>query len=93
MAPPGIAAEPAAGEVKGELPATTEAPTTNVPKHRFGFPKNLKEGVSLSHWLKTVQGDPLLDHRTTPDLPTSADIVIIGSGVCLLHSVNDNTPT
>ncbi|KAL4748649.1 hypothetical protein BDW72DRAFT_205452 [Aspergillus terricola var. indicus] len=28
-----------------------------------------------------VQGDPLLNHRTTPDLPSSADIVIIGSGI------------
>ncbi|KAL4875625.1 FAD dependent oxidoreductase [Aspergillus karnatakaensis] len=46
---------------------------------RFGFPK---EGqYSLSYWLGGVQGDPLLYHRTTPELPSSADIVIIGSGM------------
>ncbi|KAL5333332.1 FAD dependent oxidoreductase-domain-containing protein [Aspergillus crustosus] len=46
---------------------------------RYGFPK---EGeYSLSYWLQGVQGDPLLNHRTTPELPASADIVIIGSGM------------
>lgn len=43
------------------------------------FPK--RHGRSLSHWLAIVQGDPLLAHRTTDDLPSSADIVVIGSGV------------
>ena len=44
-----------------------------------GFPK---EGpYSLSYWLQGVQGDPLLNHRTTPELPSSVDIVVIGSGV------------
>ncbi|KAL4995649.1 FAD dependent oxidoreductase-domain-containing protein [Aspergillus recurvatus] len=46
---------------------------------RFGFPKEGR--YSLSYWLRGVQGDPLLNHRTTPDLPSSADIVIIGSGM------------
>jgi hypothetical protein len=44
-----------------------------------GFPKRVN--YSVSHWLQSVQGDPLLDHRTTPRLPPSADVVIIGSGV------------
>ncbi|KAJ4523235.1 hypothetical protein HRR78_000730 [Exophiala dermatitidis] len=43
------------------------------------FPK--RHGRSLSHWLAIVQGDPLLAHRTTDDLPSSADIVVIGSGM------------
>jgi hypothetical protein len=52
---------------------------TTVLHDRFGFPK--QDGYSMSHWLQGVQGDALLDHRTTPDMPPSADIVIIGSGV------------
>lgn len=59
----------------------------NVSDHAFpdvdgnwtGFPK--QTGQSLSYWLQGVRCDPLLDHRSTPDLPASADIVIIGSGV------------
>ncbi|OJJ60517.1 hypothetical protein ASPSYDRAFT_197969 [Aspergillus sydowii CBS 593.65] len=48
-------------------------------KPRYGFPK---EGpYSLSYWLQGVQGYPLLNHRTTTELPSSADIVIIGSGL------------
>ena len=46
---------------------------------RFGFPK--RDNYSISYWLQSVQGDPLLDHRTTPELPPSSDIVVIGSGV------------
>lgn len=49
----------------------------------FGFPK--RTNYSISHWLQSVQGDPLLDHRTTPELPASADIVIIGSGVSVFR--------
>lgn len=48
---------------------------------RYGFPK--LDGYSLSHWLQGVQGDELLGHRSTPEIPQSADIVIIGSGVSL----------
>ncbi|KAL1407892.1 hypothetical protein Q8F55_007328 [Vanrija albida] len=39
------------------------------------------EGMSISHWLQTVRSDPLLDHRTTRDLPDSAEAVVIGSGI------------
>ncbi|KIV87380.1 hypothetical protein PV11_02930 [Exophiala sideris] len=46
---------------------------------RYGFPK--KNGYSLSYWLRGVQKDPLFNHRTTAELPASADIVIIGSGM------------
>ncbi|KAJ7454573.1 DAO-domain-containing protein [Mycena galericulata] len=41
----------------------------------------IPRGMSLSHWLQGVRASPLLDHRTTEDLPTSADVVIIGSGM------------
>jgi hypothetical protein len=56
-----------------------EAVSTGIPQERFGFPK--QDGPSLSYWLQGVRSDHLLDHRTTPELPLSADIVIIGSGV------------
>ncbi|KAJ6535049.1 DAO-domain-containing protein [Mycena capillaripes] len=36
--------------------------------------------MSLSYWLQSVRSNPLLDHRTTPELPKSGDVVIIGSG-------------
>lgn len=67
---------------------TTDSPAVlNVSDHAFpdvdgnwtGFPK--QTGQSLSYWLQGVRCDPLLDHRSTPELPASADIVIIGSGV------------
>ncbi|EED12969.1 conserved hypothetical protein [Talaromyces stipitatus ATCC 10500] len=45
----------------------------------YGFPK--RTGYSISHWLQSVEGDPLLEHRTTSELPQSADVVIIGSGM------------
>lgn len=51
------------------------------PQTRVGFPK--RKGYTLSHWLHDVQGNPLLNHRTTPELPQSADIAVIGSGVCI----------
>ncbi|KAJ7253268.1 FAD dependent oxidoreductase-domain-containing protein [Mycena rebaudengoi] len=38
-------------------------------------------GMSLSYWLQGVRASPLLDHRTTEELPKSADVVIIGSGL------------
>ncbi|WWD17602.1 hypothetical protein CI109_102043 [Kwoniella shandongensis] len=41
----------------------------------------LAEGMSLSHWLATVRNNPLLDHRTTEELPKEAEVVIIGSGI------------
>ncbi|KAJ5166236.1 uncharacterized protein N7482_005017 [Penicillium canariense] len=52
---------------------------TGLAQMSFGFPK--KHNYSLSHWLQSVHGDALLDHRTTPELPQSVDIVIIGSGI------------
>ncbi|CAM1503167.1 Fc.00g079430.m01.CDS01 [Cosmosporella sp. VM-42] len=52
---------------------------TNIGGGDVGFPR--KSGSSVSYWLQGVQGDPLLNHRTTPELPSSADIVVIGSGI------------
>jgi len=49
---------------------------------RTGFPK--ASGQSLSYWLQGVRCDPLLDHRSTEELPDEADTVIIGSGVSLI---------
>ena len=46
---------------------------------RTGSPK--QGGQSLSYWLQQVRCDPLLDHRTTNELPQEADTVIIGSGL------------
>ncbi|KAI4610850.1 hypothetical protein J4E80_007879 [Alternaria sp. BMP 0032] len=46
---------------------------------RTGFPK--QGGQSLSYWLQQVRCDPLLDHRTTDELPQEANTVIIGSGI------------
>lgn len=51
----------------------------DIDGHWTGFPK--PTGQSLSYWLQGVRCDPLLDHRTTPELPAFADTVIIGSGV------------
>jgi glycine/D-amino acid oxidase-like deaminating enzyme len=53
------------------------SPPTNPA--RTGFPK--QGGQSLSYWLQQVRCDPLLNHRTTEDLPNDADTVIIGSGI------------
>lgn len=67
---------------------TADSPAVlNVSDHAFpdidgnwtGFPK--QTGQSLSYWLQGVRCDPLLDHRSTSELPASADIVVIGSGV------------
>ncbi|KAJ4364988.1 hypothetical protein N0V83_008604 [Neocucurbitaria cava] len=58
-----------------EYASTPAAPD----RHRTGFPK--QGGQSLSYWLQQVRCDPLLDHRTTKDLPKEADTVIIGSGI------------
>ena len=53
----------------------------------------LSSGMSSSLWLETVRNNPLLDHRTTPQLPNNADVVIIGSGVgipwCLVSSMDN----
>lgn len=65
------------------VPDTVKASSAPDFQKRYGFPK--KDGYSLSYWLRGVQNDPLLDHRTTTELPVSADIVIIGSGVGVAH--------
>ncbi|KAL6238259.1 hypothetical protein BDW75DRAFT_228082 [Aspergillus navahoensis] len=61
-------------------PSVTESPSGDAARStRFGFPKVGR--YSLSYWLRGVQGDPLLNHRTTLDLPSSTDILIIESGM------------
>lgn len=62
-------------------PAPSSALSAADTQTHAGFPK--QKGFTLSHWLQDVQGNPLLNHRTTPELPQSADIAIIGSGVCI----------
>ncbi|KAH7177066.1 FAD dependent oxidoreductase [Dactylonectria macrodidyma] len=51
----------------------------NAAQKSFGFPK--PDGHLLSHWLQDAESDLLLNHHTTPELPTSVDIVVIGSGM------------
>ncbi|WWC86544.1 uncharacterized protein L201_001421 [Kwoniella dendrophila CBS 6074] len=41
----------------------------------------LEKGMSLSLWLQSVRNNPLLNHRTTEELPKTADVVVIGSGI------------
>ncbi|KAK6904380.1 hypothetical protein I203_105192 [Kwoniella mangroviensis CBS 8507] len=41
----------------------------------------LESGMSLSHLLATVRNNPLLDYRSSEELPSKADVVIIGSGI------------
>lgn len=66
-------------------PASLPLPTPSNQKRdlafqmRSGFPK--KDTRTKSYWLQDVQGDPLLNHRTTAEMPSAADIVVIGSGV------------
>ncbi|KAL6399729.1 FAD dependent oxidoreductase [Ilyonectria robusta] len=60
-------------------PAPSSALSAADTQTHAGFPK--QKGFTLSHWLQDVQGNPLLNHRTTPELPQSADIAIIGSGM------------
>lgn len=50
-----------------------------IPASTNTFP--LAEGMCLSYWLQGVRSNPLLDHRSSDDIPTEADVVIIGSGV------------
>ncbi|KAK7214663.1 hypothetical protein V2G26_002666 [Clonostachys chloroleuca] len=44
----------------------------------YSFPKDSRP---LSTWLQDMQGHHLMNHRTAPGLPATADIVIIGSGL------------
>lgn len=78
-----ISAGAAEGIIKPEVSAVmnvADYATADIDGHWTGFPK--ATGQSLSYWLQGVRADPLLDHRTTPNLPSSADVVVIGSGVC-----------
>lgn len=50
-----------------------------IPASTKTFP--LAEGMSLSYWLQGVRSNPLLDHRSSEEIPAEADVVIIGSGV------------
>lgn len=59
-----------------EYASTPALPSETAPT---GFPR--QTGQSLSYWLQQVRNDPLLDHRTTPNLPACASTVIIGSGI------------
>lgn len=70
-----------------EVTLSDTSAALNVEEHasaqpeqvRTGFPK--QGGQSQSYWLQQVRCDPLLDHRTTDQLPKEADTVVIGSGV------------
>jgi hypothetical protein len=67
---------------EARVPDVEEHTSNGTAQQHSGFPK--LDGRSLSHWLQIAQGDPLLNHRTTPVLPPTADFVIIGSGVSIL---------
>jgi hypothetical protein len=64
-----------------EVPDVNEHASNDTAQKSSGFPK--PHGRSVSHWLQIVQEDPLLNHRSTPELPPTADVVIIGSGVSI----------
>ncbi|KAJ4357796.1 uncharacterized protein N0V89_002372 [Didymosphaeria variabile] len=74
----GSAAEVTLPDNPAVLNVDEHAPTPLSPG-RTGFPK--QSGQSLSYWLQQVRSDPLLDHRTTKQLPKETDTVIIGSGI------------
>ena len=50
-----------------------------VAQEITGLP--VADGMCLSYWLQGVRNNALLNHRTKADLPRTAEIVIIGSGV------------
>ncbi|KAJ7828063.1 DAO-domain-containing protein [Mycena olivaceomarginata] len=62
----------------GSSPSTLKAATGGVEGGK-SFP--IPEGMSLSYWLQGVRASPLLDHRTTEELPEFAEVVIIGAGM------------
>ncbi|KAK0481022.1 hypothetical protein EDD18DRAFT_1468404 [Armillaria luteobubalina] len=43
-----------------------------------GFPS---PNACLSFWLQGVRSSPLIGHCTTEELPTTGDVIIIGSGI------------
>ncbi|KAF7378109.1 FAD-dependent oxidoreductase [Mycena sanguinolenta] len=55
-----------------------ETPVKPRVKGGEAFPT--QNGMSLSHWLQSVRSNPLLDYRSTPELPEYAEVVIIGGG-------------
>lgn len=59
-----------------------------APNSGCGFPK--PGGGSISHWLQGALEDPLFNYRSTSELPSSADIVIIGSGVSIKTTFSDH---
>ncbi|WVO24383.1 uncharacterized protein IAS62_005749 [Cryptococcus decagattii] len=63
-------------------------------RHMTGLP--LESGFCLSLWLQTVRNNPLLNHRTTEELPKEAEVVIIGSGIsgslCALSLLQNPDP-
>ena len=75
---PGSASSVATEKASTSLNVEEHASSARDPR-RTGFPK--QGGQSLSYWLQQVRCDPLLNHRTTDDLPKDADTVIIGSGI------------
>lgn len=64
-------------------PVGTEGQSGSTDKARPSTAYPLEHGMSVSLWLETVRNNPLLDQRTTPELPATAEVVIIGSGVSL----------
>ncbi|KAI0004438.1 DAO-domain-containing protein [Xylariaceae sp. FL0662B] len=75
----GVAIATTTPKLHASLNVLDEYASAGTDGHWTGFPK--PSGQSLSYWLQGVRCDPLLDHRTTPELPPSADTVIIGSGI------------
>ncbi|WWC99984.1 hypothetical protein V866_006893 [Kwoniella sp. B9012] len=70
-------------DLEGSLPPVGDEGTGRSSKLEKQIPRTgrpLEVGMSLSLWLQTVRNNPLLNHRTTEDLPKTADVVIIGSG-------------
>ncbi|KAJ7627132.1 DAO-domain-containing protein [Roridomyces roridus] len=63
----------------GSSSSASKTPSSVGVEGGKAFP--IPDGMSLSHWLQGVRASPLLDHRTTQDLPTAADVVVIGSGM------------
>ncbi|OCF32819.1 hypothetical protein I316_05455 [Kwoniella heveanensis BCC8398] len=53
-------------------------PQHSIGLRDAGFP--LAEGACLSGWLQGVRRDPLIDFRSSKELPQEADAVVIGSG-------------
>ncbi|KAK6906014.1 hypothetical protein I203_106849 [Kwoniella mangroviensis CBS 8507] len=70
-------------DLQGSLPPVGDEGTGRSSKLEKQIPRTgrpVEVGMSLSLWLQTVRNNPLLNHRTTEELPKTADVVIIGSG-------------